>query len=76
MAMRNFRHVNAASIAHASELTADGAGKAVVIAGGTDLLGALKDNIHAETPELLVNLKLVGGLRTSPRTSAVCASAR
>jgi NADPH-dependent glutamate synthase beta subunit-like oxidoreductase len=35
----------------------------VVIAGGTDLLGALKDNIHPTYPELLVDIKRVAGLR-------------
>lgn len=34
-------------------------GQAAVIAGGTDLLGTLKDAIHAETPQVLIGLKPV-----------------
>lgn len=37
-------------------------GKATVIAGGTDLLGVLKDKIHSESPEVVVDLKTIPGL--------------
>jgi NADPH-dependent glutamate synthase beta subunit-like oxidoreductase/CO/xanthine dehydrogenase FAD-binding subunit len=37
--------------------------KAAVIAGGTDLLGALKDEVHDDPPELLIGLKPATGLR-------------
>ena len=63
MALRTFQHTVARSLAHASALTAARPGQAVVIAGGTDLLGALKDNIHPTYPELLVDIKRVAGLR-------------
>jgi len=59
--MKNFTHVNAASLEEASLLLTKN-GKARVIAGGTDLLGALKGNIHAEYPELLINLKTIPDL--------------
>ncbi|MDR1206278.1 MAG: FAD binding domain-containing protein [Peptococcaceae bacterium] len=39
-----------------------GGGRARVTAGGTDLLGALKDDVLPEYPELVVNLKTVPGL--------------
>ncbi|MBI5487579.1 MAG: FAD binding domain-containing protein [Deltaproteobacteria bacterium] len=63
MALRSFSHTDATSIEHAAALAAPGPEKVAVIAGGTDLLGALKDNIHPDYPELLVNLKTVVGLR-------------
>ncbi|MBI4464647.1 MAG: xanthine dehydrogenase family protein subunit M [Acidobacteria bacterium] len=58
--MKAFRHKNARSIREAVSLLADNAGKALPIAGGSDLLGEMKDRI--ETPELIVNLKSIPGL--------------
>lgn len=55
--MKRFLHLDAASTAVAA--TALGKGKTVMIAGGTDLLGTLKDNILPEYPEVVVNLKTV-----------------
>ncbi|MBI5501427.1 MAG: FAD binding domain-containing protein [Deltaproteobacteria bacterium] len=63
MALRDFRHTDATSLEQAAALAAPGPEKVAVIAGGTDLLGALKDNVHSEYPELLVNLKTVDGFR-------------
>ena len=37
-------------------------GRARVIAGGTDLLGKLKDEILPTYPEALINIKSIGGL--------------
>ena len=45
-------------------------GRAAVIAGGTDLLGTLKDAIHDDPPELLIGLKPVTGLRYVKATPA------
>lgn len=58
--MRPFNHVNARSLAEVS--TALAGGKTVLIAGGTDLLGTLKDNILREYPSTVINLKTVPGL--------------
>ena len=60
--MKAFEFVNAASLAEATELLEQkqGAGKAV--AGGTDVFGTVKDDIHPAAPELLVNLKTIPGL--------------
>jgi NADPH-dependent glutamate synthase beta subunit-like oxidoreductase len=58
--MKPFSHINAKTIEEASEILA--AGGASLNAGGTDLLGALKDNILPEYPETVVNLKTVPGL--------------
>jgi xanthine dehydrogenase YagS FAD-binding subunit len=60
--MRPFTHLNARSVKEACKLLADYDGKAVLNAGGTDLLGTLKgDNLFAY-PEALVNIKTIRGL--------------
>ena len=55
MAIRNFTHRSAASLKEAALLSRP-PGNAVLMAGGTDLRGVLKDNIHPAYPELLVDL--------------------
>ena len=59
--MKNFEHINSTSLEDAGKLIKQNE-SARAIAGGTDLLGILKDNIHAEYPELLVNLKSIPDL--------------
>jgi NADPH-dependent glutamate synthase beta subunit-like oxidoreductase/CO/xanthine dehydrogenase FAD-binding subunit len=56
MALKPFEHIVAGSLEEAVALKPDRKHTAVV-AGGTDLLGALKDNIHPDYPERLVDLK-------------------
>ena len=58
--MRPFNHVNATSLAEIKTALVDG--KTTIIAGGTDLLGTLKDNILRTYPATLINLKTVPGL--------------
>ena len=58
--MRPFNHVNATSLAEVKTALADG--KTTIIAGGTDLLGTLKDNILRDYPATVINLKTVPGL--------------
>jgi len=58
--MKAFNHVNAKTLGEAA--TALAGGKARLIAGGTDLLGQLKDNVLREYPETLINIKTVPGL--------------
>lgn len=58
--MKTFAHINATTVEEAA--SALGKGKAVLVAGGTDLLGVLKDAILPAYPETLVNLKTVTGL--------------
>ena len=60
--MRSFRHVNASSLSEASDLLAAGPAQAKPLAGGTDLLGTLKDEVHPDYPRLVVNLKAIPGL--------------
>lgn len=58
--MRRFNHVDATTLAEASALLAGG--EAVLIAGGTDLLGRLKDTVLPDYPSTLVNIKSIPGL--------------
>jgi len=52
--------VNVKTLAEAR--TALAGGKATLIAGGTDLIGLLKDNVLPTYPETLINIKTVPGL--------------
>ena len=58
--MQTFCHLNSKTIKEASAaLSKKGS---VLNAGGTDLLGVLKDNILPDYPELIINLKTIPGL--------------
>ena len=63
MTLQPFKYIPAETLQTAEALLKEHGERAAVIAGGTDLLGALKDAIHADQPELLVGLKPVTGLR-------------
>ncbi len=60
--MKNFEHFNARSIDEAATLLGRYGGNAAVIAGGTDLLGKMKDRILPAYPEAIINIKTVPGL--------------
>jgi len=62
--MKTFRHVSARSIEEATSILRESGGKARIIAGGTDLLGEMRDGILPEAgyPEILVNIKDIPGL--------------
>lgn len=61
MELRPFRHATAESLEEAASLLAEDGSRPV--AGGTDLLGVLRDNIHhPDYPSLLVDLKRIPGL--------------
>jgi len=60
--MKSFSHINAKTINEAVKLLKNYKGKAKVIGGGTDLLGALKDEILPDYPEALINIKTIPGL--------------
>lgn len=62
--MKIFTHVNAASVKEAVEMLVKYEGKAKLNAGGTDLLGVLKDRILTEYPEAIINIKTIPGLST------------
>ncbi|HIE26569.1 TPA: xanthine dehydrogenase family protein subunit M [Candidatus Poribacteria bacterium] len=58
--MKNFAYVNATSLEKAPSLLAEDWDEALIIAGGTDLLGELKEYIRS--PQRLVNLKTIPNL--------------
>ncbi len=58
--MKHFKHMQASSADEAAN-EAKG-GTAWVMAGGTDLLGTLKDEIFPEYPETVIDLKTIDGL--------------
>ena len=60
--MKNFTHFNASTVEEAVSLLRRYQGKANLIAGGTDLLGKMKDRILPGYPEALVNMKSIPGL--------------
>ena len=60
--MRKFAHVNARSIDEAGSFLRRYGDKADVIAGGTDLLGKMKDEVLPRYPEALINIKTIPGL--------------
>jgi len=60
--VKAFRHVNAISVDDAISLMRSSEGKANLIAGGTDLLGVLKDEILPDYPEAVINIKSIPGL--------------
>ena len=53
--MQAFAYASPSSLKEALALLGDRWGQADVLAGGTDLLGLMKDHIH--TPERVVNIK-------------------
>jgi hypothetical protein len=62
--MKTFRHVSAGSVEEATSVLREAGGKARIIAGGTDLLGEMRDNILPDGgyPEVLVDIKNIPGL--------------
>ncbi len=62
MTLRNYKHVSVSSLGEATNILSTVNGKSVAIAGGTDLLGVLKDRIHSESPEVMIDLKTIQGL--------------
>jgi len=60
--MRKFKHINARTIEEAASSLRRYGNRACIIAGGTDLLGKMKDEILPRYPEALINIKTVPGL--------------
>jgi NADPH-dependent glutamate synthase beta subunit-like oxidoreductase len=58
--MKPFKHKDAKTIKEA--ITLQSKGKTKLIAGGTDLLGILKDKILPEYPETVINIKTIPNL--------------
>jgi len=60
--MKSFYHISAKTVEEAVTLLQDYKDRAKLIAGGTDLLGALKDKILPDYPEVIINIKTIPGL--------------
>lgn len=60
--MKKFVHINATTVEDAVQALGRYGGRASPMAGGTDLLGKMKDVILPEYPEAIVNLKTIDGL--------------
>jgi xanthine dehydrogenase YagS FAD-binding subunit len=60
--MKKFAHFNPTTLDEAVTLLKRYKGRAAIIAGGTDLLGKMKDRILPSFPEALVNVKTISGL--------------
>jgi len=60
--MKKFIHFNASTVEEAVSLLRRYQGKADLIAGGTDILGKMKDRILPRYPEAVVNIKTIPGL--------------
>jgi len=60
--MRKFVHINASTIDEAVSWLKRYGQKANVIAGGTDLLGKMKEEILPVYPEAIINIKSIQGL--------------
>jgi xanthine dehydrogenase YagS FAD-binding subunit len=60
--MKKVNYVEAMSVNEATSLL--GGGNAAVLAGGTDLLGFLKDYISPDLPDVVVNIKTIPGMDT------------
>ena len=59
--MRRFEYKNAESLKEATSWLSRYNGRAVVLAGGTDLLGKLKDEAIPRYPQALINIKRIPG---------------
>ena len=60
--MRSFKHINARTVDEARTLLEKHKGKAMLNAGGTDLLLSLKGGSLKDYPEAIVNIKTISGL--------------
>lgn len=61
--MKKFYHLNPSTVAEAVSLLDKYSGSAALIAGGTDLLGELKDQNLPTQPTALVNIKNISSLK-------------
>ena len=65
--MKSFAHFNTSTVEEAVELLRRYGGKADLIAGGTDLLGKMKDRMLPRYPEALINLRKHAGVGKAER---------
>src|SRR5512136_98015 len=62
MRMRRFTHINARTVDEAVSALRRYGNKASIIAGGTDLIGKMKDEVLPRYPEAVINIKTIPGL--------------
>ena len=60
--MRRFTHISARTIEEAVSALRRYGNRANIIAGGTDLLGKMKDEILPRYPEAITDIKTIPGL--------------
>ncbi len=60
--MKRFKYIDARSLKNAVGILGKNGPRARVLAGGTDLLGEMKDDILPYFPEVVVNIKNIAGL--------------
>lgn len=61
MTIQESKYIPVQSLYDAEDLLKEHEGQSALIAGGTDLMGTLKDEIHAEPPQVLIGLKTLKG---------------
>jgi xanthine dehydrogenase YagS FAD-binding subunit len=60
--LKAFKHLNAGSVEEAVSLLKEYEGRAVLVAGGTDLLGILKSEVLPRYPDVVINIKTIPGI--------------
>ena len=60
--MRKFKHISARTVDEAVSALKSYGNRASIIAGGTDILGKMKDEILPDYPEALIDIKEIPGL--------------
>jgi len=60
--MRTFKHINARTVHEATALLGKYKGKALLNAGGTEVLSILKGDYFSDFPEAIINIKTLSGL--------------
>lgn len=67
--MKSFKHMNATSIEEAVSTLTHYEGRAALVAGGTDLIGILKDRILPRYPDVVINIKSIPELNRIKKDS-------
>ena len=60
--MKSFTHINAGTVREACSLLRAYDGRAILNAGGTDLLSTLKEEYLFDYPEAVINIKTISDL--------------
>lgn len=68
MTLRLFKHFAAHSVEQAVAVLDEYGDRARLVAGGTDILGTLKESSHPRYPEVLIDLKPISGFDTIRQT--------